>query len=276
MSDISTAEVKDCASEVEPNETYQFAFTKEEIEEVYRIQRDSVYKKPCIFLIVLVLFIILTLFYPAHTAITMFYVGAFLVCLTAVIKGFLMYKKAWAQSIERIPENVYEYRLFDEYIDIKIFHRGEMTRNSKCYYKDIEQLKQYGSWIFLQYGGQLFLMRQNELKENSGLYAYMYKLSANTKETITPRKWSMASLVLFIASIASLFFGVGVVSVITGENGYFPGNMWILYLFTPIPVSSIILGLMLKAKGYKYKKNIIAGVIVTIMLCIYGAFAFVF
>ena len=40
MSDISTVEVKDCASEVEPSETYQFAFTKEEIEDAV-IQRGK-------------------------------------------------------------------------------------------------------------------------------------------------------------------------------------------------------------------------------------------
>ena len=50
----------------------------------------------------------------------------------------------------------------------------------------------------------------------------------------------------------------------------------LMYLFTPIPLSSIALGFVLKSKGYKYTKNIVAGVIMTAILCIYGSFAFTF
>ena len=37
-----------------------------------------------------------------------------------------------------------------------------------------------------------------------------------------------------------------------------------------------IYGFVLKAKGCKYKKNVIIGIIMTILLCIYGSFSFIF
>lgn len=45
---------------------------------------------------------------------------------------------------------------------------------------------------------------------------------------------------------------------------------------TPIPIASIVWGFVLKSKGCKYKKNIIVGIIMTVLLCMYGSFTFIF
>ena len=66
------------------------------------------------------------------------------------------------------------------------------------------------------------------------------------------------------------------VGAMSEANGLFTENMWVFFLMTPIPLSSIIFGFILKSKGYQYKKNVIVGLIVVILLCVYGSFAFVF
>ena len=53
-------------------------------------------------------------------------------------------------------------------------------------------------------------------------------------------------------------------------------NMWVFFLFLPVPIASIVFGFYLKKKGYKYKKNVIVGVIMAALLCIYGSFTFIF
>ncbi|MBQ2875799.1 MAG: hypothetical protein IJE25_02175, partial [Clostridia bacterium] len=53
-------------------------------------------------------------------------------------------------------------------------------------------------------------------------------------------------------------------------------NMWIFFLFLPVPIASIVFGFYLKKKGYKYKKNVIVGIIMAALLCIYGSFTFIF
>ena len=52
--------------------------------------------------------------------------------------------------------------------------------------------------------------------------------------------------------------------------------MWIFFLFLPVPIASIVFGFYLKKKGYKYKKNVIVGIIMAALLCIYGSFTFIF
>jgi hypothetical protein len=53
-------------------------------------------------------------------------------------------------------------------------------------------------------------------------------------------------------------------------------NAWMFFLFLPIPLASLILGIIYKRKGLKTTKNIVAGVIFIILLCAYGAFTSLF
>ena len=45
--------------EISPNEIYQFQFTKEELNEIHRLQRKTVYRGPIIFALVCAFLIIL-------------------------------------------------------------------------------------------------------------------------------------------------------------------------------------------------------------------------
>ena len=42
--------------EILPNESYQFTFSKEELNEIYRLQRRSIYKRPVIFTVLCVFY----------------------------------------------------------------------------------------------------------------------------------------------------------------------------------------------------------------------------
>ena len=81
-------------------------------------------------------------------------------------------------------------------------------------------------------------------------------------------------LLLFWLSIASLFIGIkfaDFLSQITNdltECKY----MWVLLLFLPIPIASVMLGIKYKRIGYSCKKNIIGGAIMIFFLCIYSYF----
>lgn len=50
--------------------------------------------------------------------------------------------------------------------------------------------------------------------------------------------------------------------------------MWIFFLFLPIPIASIVLGIIFLTKKYKCKKNIVAGAIMCAVLCLFGQFSF--
>lgn len=63
-------------------------------------------------------------------------------------------------------------------------------------------------------------------------------------------------------------------SPLSGPGLPFTQNIWLFFLLTPVPIACTVFGFVLKAKGYPGKKNIIAGLIITGLLCLYGSFAF--
>ena len=202
--------------------------------------------------------------------------GMFLIGAVSHIKGIRAYSKAWKNSTERICKSVYEYKVFENYISVNIYRENEKIRESKCFFTDIEQIQQFGKWLFLQFGGQSFIIRKSDLKENSAFYSYMYKNPSKIIEPPVSNKWRTISIILFVASLLSIMGALALVGAVSNANGLFVENMWLFFLLTPIPITSIIFGFILKSKGYKYKKNIIVGFIMTFFLCIYGLFTFMF
>ena len=263
-------------NEILPNELYRFTFSKEELSEIYRLQRKSVYKSPLIFTILCILMILFFIGSSAPDVMIGFAFGMFLIGAVSHIKGIRAYSKAWKNSTEQICKSVYEYKVFENYIRVNIYRENERIRESKCFFTDIEQIQQFGKWLFLQFGGQSFIIRKSDLKENSAFYSYMYKNPSRIIEPPVSNKWRTISIILFVASLLSIMGALALVGAVSNANGLFVENMWLFFLLTPIPITSIIFGFVLKSKGYKYKKNIIVGFIMTFFLSIYGLFTFMF
>lgn len=263
-------------NEILPNELYRFTFSKEELSEIYRLQRKRVYKSPLIFTILCILMILFFIGSSAPDIMIGFAFGMFLISAVSHIKGIRAYSKAWKNSTEQICKSVYEYKVFENYIRVNIYRENERIRESKCFFTDIEQIQQFGKWLFLQFGGQSFIIRKSDLKENSAFYSYMYKNPSKIIEPPVSNKWRTISTTLFVASLLSIMGAFALVGAVSNANGLFVENMWLFFLLTPIPIASIIFGFVLKSKGYKYKKNIIVGFIMTFFLCIYGLFTFMF
>ena len=89
-------------------------------------------------------------------------------------------------------------------------------------------------------------------------------------------KLNAISILLFVLSIATLWGGLFLVSMLSSIDKVMTEDMWVFFIFLPIPISSIAFGFYLKRKGYKYLKNIIVGIIMTGLLCGYGSFTFIF
>ena len=53
-------------------------------------------------------------------------------------------------------------------------------------------------------------------------------------------------------------------------------RMWMFFLFLPIPLSSLVLGIICKLRGYKTVKNIVIGIIFSLLLFGFGSFSFLF
>ena len=257
--------------EILSNETYQFQFTENELKEIHRIQRKNIYKRPIIFVLCCVFFILCAIGGAADSAIIGFVFGVFLIGIVSHLKGIRIYMRNWKHSVNRVCKSTYEYKFFEDYIRIGIYRNNEKIYESKCYLKDLEQIQQFDKWMFLQFGGQTFILRKEELKESSTLFSYMYTNPSKIVEKPMNNRWKTLSIILFVASLLSIIGALTLVGVVSSKNNLFVENTWLFFLFIPIPIASIVFGVILK-----YKKNIIVGIIMLVLLCIYGSFSFVF
>lgn len=253
-----------------PNEAYKLTYTREELAKVYKTISSRTFGKRIKVLILLLICIIIFAKvghsdYPFMLGIDF---GIILLGITLYAKNIFSYKKSWQKSIGKISDSTYEYKFFDDSLWLNIYRGGEKVRESKHYYSDIEQMYDFGEHILLIIAGRSFVLRKSELHENSCVYSLGYK------KIKTLNKHSAVSATLFWAAILSLAIGIFIYLNLSGE--YFFEKSWIMFCFTPIPLASAVWGLVMKAKGHKCQKNIVAGIIITLMMCAYGSMGFVF
>lgn len=275
--EILEPERKESVPEAEPREVYQFQCSESEYREINRLQKRLAYRGPLILAVFFVyLFIHVVFVSSTPDSILGFFFGAAFFGTVIQIKGIRAYHKIWKKNREVLCTSTYEYRIFDDYLILKVYRANEQVRESKYYYTDFEGAQQLGNWLFFKFNMQSFIVRKSDLQENSAFFTRMYRYLAKPVEPVAPNKWRIPSVVLFVASILSLFGAIALVVIVSGGKNPSMENMWMFFLLTPIPIASVVFGFVLKSKGYKYKKNVVAGIIMTVVLCIYGSFAFVF
>lgn len=250
-----------------PLEYYCFTYNENEMNEIFKLQCKAFYKIPAI--IALILFAsILSLIKSSDSKLLIGIVtGILCVHLYYYIRGFFTYKKNWKKGYEHVCKSVYEYGIYENYIDITIYRNNEIIRKYKCYSNEIDNIQILGNWLLIQFSGQLFIVRKSDLIENSAFYSYMYKCMPKSTEKPAPKILKIISNILcFTSFLSPLIFST--VALLNIANNVFNENMWLFCLFALIPISSVIYGVFLKSKGYEYKKNVKAGIIVAVILLI--------
>lgn len=254
-----------------PYEAHTVLFTKEELREIGKEIGKPLYRNAILFSAFFLYCIFTSLWNSASDGIIGFIIGAFLFGAIAHGRRIYDHKKLQKQWPERAASTVYEYKIYTDYLCVNLYRGNEKTRQSKYYFGDIEFIQNIGRFLCICLSGQLYYLRKSDLSENSFFYAYLYQNPNKMRKSPVPDKWKIISNLLFAASLCAPI-AIGPLVGLFGED--FERDMWILYLLTPIPIASIVYGCVWKAKGRNCKKNIIVGIIVLVLLCIFGSFTF--
>ena len=199
--------------------------------------------------------------------------GVFLSLATMTVINFFRLKKTIRVGPQQTAGSLYHYDVYENHMMQTISRNGEIMQTCKMYFSKFTNVRQSGSLIIFQYGNQIILLHTEDLLENSRLYWFL-RSHANEKKKPQRKGYLTAiSVILFILSIASLWFGLALIAVLIGDNTeLFPYYLWVFLFFLPIPVGSIVFGAITQRKGYAYKKNIVVGIIMAALLLIYGLF----
>lgn len=205
---------------------------------------------------------------------SIFFFILFIVCL---IKYLLFIKNSVKNALENHPGLSCEYYFFDDYIEIistSLKTKSEAIKK----YVEIKKISHDENYTYLFFNDSFIVFNKSNLN-NPKLFSL---LSGSKNKNNHNGKMKHVLLSLFILSIVSLFLSLIIIAILVANSPLpdFPLSMseymWIFYLFLPISIISIILGIIYLKKGYRCKKNIIGGIIITLLLSIYGSFYFVF
>ena len=284
LKEIFSVSIDDILSEAEPikenknepNEAYVFKYEKSDLQEVFKKARFPLIKRAIIFTLACIVLFVFLAAAGANDTIIGLLLGYFLIGVISHIKGYFAYSKAWKNSESRILESTYSYEIFEGYFILNISKNEEVTKSLKIYFDDIEKIHSFGNYLVLQIAGQSYIIKKDVLIPESAFITFCNN-TPNKDEAKKPKdKLKIISFLLFVLSICTIWGALIGVAILSGINQAMTENMWIFFLFLPVPIASIVFGFYLKKKGYKYKKNVIVGIIMAALLCIYGSFTFIF
>ena len=253
-------------------------------EEVYKSFYTNFYKKHLLYLFVgfaPALLLLLDIIFLGVDALFIIFPLLFIASLViGIVKTFLNIKKLTLTSLTSKPNLKSDFCFYDDRIEIKSVsdnYTGETTKK----YDEIRSVLQTTRYVYVRFDDCFFAIDKNNLNENADKLNYLLNLPRQ-KNNAKSGKIKVLLLSLFVLSLSSIMLALICVAIAVNNSPIpsFPLVMaeylWIFFLFVPLPLSSLVLGIIFLQKGYKCKKNIIAGTIMSVLLCLYGCFTPIF
>lgn len=258
-----------------PTENYSLSLSQKDLKEISRIiSRPALHGAiiRSIIIIVLLLFSIIGTLGSLH-----FLWSLYALCLIAGFWiQFLRTKKTTLRSMMHLADRQRTYLLFSDYFESITYLDGEQVGHSKHYYRDIVKIQQCKHFMLLQLKEGIIIFPIDAFYDDSRFHRYAQDNPSKKAPGPNIVLWRTVSIILLITCFISILLAGFLVPTL-GEAGLLiPTDMWIFFLFTPIPVASIVFGFIAKTKGYRSPKNIIAGFIIAAVLCGFGCFTFIF
>ena len=247
-----------------PLEKYLFEYNADEIKTLVRqIKKDHLLPSAFFFILFLILFIMSSVFNETVWVST---TGVILLaCLFVFLLTFKRITNANKDTLKRMLSARYEYLVFADYFVINIYHASEKTSSFRLKFSEIQNMRTTGKLLLLNTSSGLFVLRKEELMPAS---AFSKVYSENYSGWRHSPFIALLSKVLVALSATSLVFSFFAMD--TAEKGF--SNAWIFFVFALLPIASIVFGIIGGKKGFaKNKKNIVVGIIFTVLLCVFGA-----
>ena len=263
-------------SKDEPREAYTFQYTKDDLLEVFKQLRTPFIKRAIRSTLACAVLFIFLVAAEAPDLLIGFVLGYLLISIVIQINGYRAYKKACLPTENIFPKNTYSYSIYDQHFMLNIIRNEETARTQKVYFDDIKKVESLKNHIILNISDQIFIIKKEILVENSVFFSLGERKCENNDSKKPTDRLKVVSVILLILSIVTIWGGLLGVGILSAFNQAMTENMWVFFLFLTVPIASIAFGFYLKKKGYKYKPNVIVGVIMAVLLCIYGSFTFIF
>lgn len=291
----------------------EIKITYQEYKKIQTYFPYSFWKSYIITILVILFISLLALLPPEPSTITELLLAnlVFMVTILFLFGGLnLLFRKvSYKKKLKRNIDNFkYTLSFYSDYFEKK---SKKMIQTIK--YSDIWKVREIDNRIYILLDKKNIIPILKEecndefiefLRKDKRLHSKGSSKIENIDEYMEPtKKYSKMRIfliVLFILTILSIWLGLLIVSFLTHSNypsfliEYFPSMrvsissfyvevssalmisyLWGVFLCLPIPILSIVLGIIYRRKGLKCLKNIVVGIIVGVILFAIGITSFV-
>lgn len=254
-------------------ETYSFEYTDKDISEMKGFFFADVLRAAVLFSLFWIIFF-------ASLNELSFEAGMFLGALllgTVICAGrFLSTLKYWKKAKKSLLTSVSFYEVYGNSFNFRRERNGETERLYRFSFDEIEKVQEAKGYMLVRAGGILHIIKKDRLPSNSLLMSYINRLCAKNEYAPKGTRDKTISVIFIVLSVTSELFAIAAAGFMATMGIPFIESMWIFFVFLPLPLASVAFGFYLRKKRIKWKANVIVGVIMSVMLCIYGSFSFAF
>lgn len=207
-----------------------------------------------------------------------FVLGMFVSFVAVYIGSIRTVNKSFAPLLKNCTRKVYTMKFLDDCIQLKVYIDRQPDLFKMVKYSEIKSILCIDNLYWVQLPDFNFIINKNQLPFGCQFFSLLNRPTIKVVSKKTTNGFQMFSWILFVATLLSLFVGMFTVVFAMKINNAgemeFVKYIWAMYFALPIPIASIVVGCVLKKQGRPYKKNLIAGIIFTVLLCLYGSFWF--
>lgn len=257
-------------------ETYSFQYTSKSIQTVNKLRYTKSFAKPVFVLILLICFMAFMISTEAPDILIGIFFGAFFLYVFSLIKAQISLHQQKKEVEQRLLPNSYVYEVYNTFIKVSILKDNRLLSEKNIYPENISKFWNTDNLFIFECDGQAYCLQKNTLPDAARFFSFFQKARSADTPTNTALRLQQAATLFFIVSLLIFpLFGVWL-SANNENESFFLSESWKLYLLLPIPLTSIVLGILLKRKGIRSTKNIVIGVLASFILIGYGSFSFIF
>ena len=169
---------------------------------------------------------------------------------------------------------------YNEYIEINSEYDSSSI-HQMVKYSDIVMVLQNDKYVYLRLKTLHTILDKTKCSGVDDIYDFITskkEVMNNKKAKINDKTNKLLStfVVLSILSIVLTMVVIAIIGTFSKDIDNFDPSryLWLFFLIMPIPLTSLILGIIYRFKGYKCIANIIVGIITIIVCFMYGSLFF--
>ena len=270
LSGEESAEQKEAA---EPAlESYKFAYTEAELQKLSNGKIWSWLKRPLILLSLIGVYIVLSFIFGYgqmslfavifNKALRLAAIAIFLIVLIVLIIRFCSIRSHVKRKFHDIALYEYTYYLYENRFTLQTKNSDGSALDFVVPYVKIMRAQRINAFLILTDTQENeYLFRERDLS-SSAITRLTCELSSQKRYTKADGVWRVVSILSFVFAIVS--YPVSALCANISIQDF--SGIWKVAFFLPIPIASIVIGCIMKSKGLRYRKNLIAGIIITCVM----------